>query len=187
MKLARLYAIGLTLLGVFLLVVTPPTPTNRIVGWLTVAFFGVGTLILFTRRPSLESTPQRGRAVFHAMIPDDITVERETDIDAELDEYWVHSSATQPLLHVDAVRWKEPAEYQWSVSVVLAELAQGSESAPILDLAIDDALAATAQVVEVHRDDTETWVVSGSPRGEDLVRNVGAAVTSSLPRVVDDL
>jgi len=177
-----LCSFAMTVAGVCFLVVLQPKPSDRIIGWLVTLFFGLGTIAIFFRM--LWPLSAQSRSQFHSSVPDDIRIEQLSPEDEEIEEAWEHSSATQPLLSVDACKWKKLEHYQWHVSVYLAEFARDPRAVKILDPAIFEALKNTRNVVDVQRMDTEVWIVSGDPSGRDLVANAGAALAKFIPSIV---
>jgi hypothetical protein len=155
---------------------------GKAIGALLLVFgcFGVVAIVIgMMRGPTQES-----RFRFHTRIPGDIHVQCIPPSDNEFEEVWTHYSPTQPLLSVDAAKWREVSEYRWQVSVCLAEFVRDPLIEQILDPAIYDALRKTANVEDVQREDTEVWIVSGEPSGRELVMSVGAAIANCIPSVV---
>jgi hypothetical protein len=97
---------------------------------------------------------------------DDVTTESWDRMTDEPDIRWVTASfvATSQL---------------WDVDVAVMEFVRRGDP-PYEDLrrAIEDALASVAGVEGVWREDTEVWLVGGSPSGRELV--------AAVARVVDD-
>lgn len=175
-------AVAFAALGIFTIIIDTRSIVGIAVGALTLAFglFGVVVIAIGMVRGST----QQPRFRFHTRIPPDIQVRCIPPADEEIEEQWEHYSPTQPLLSIDATKSKEASEYRWQVGVYLAEFARDLESEPILVPAIYEALKNTAKVVDVRREDTEVWVVSGEPSGRELVVNAGAAVAKCIPLIV---
>lgn len=150
------------------------------IGVISLVFGLIGVVAIaihMIRGPSQKSS-------FHTRIPADIHVQCFPPADEEIEEEWLHSSPTQPLLSVDATKWKEVSEYRWKVSIYLAGFVRNSGSDQILAPAIYEALKNTTNVLDVQREDTEVWLVSGEPKGRDLVVNAGAALAKCIPLIV---
>jgi len=176
-------SIAFAVAGALSLVFTDLSLVARIMVWAVIIFFGLGAIVIairIARQPFCKPA-------YHPTIPKNIKVEQLVPADEEVEEQWSHSSPTQPLLDISASKWKEVSEYRWKINVYLAALAPDGESAQILDLPIYQALKSTKNVVDVCRDDTEVWIVSGDPNGKDLVTNVGAALGQCIPSIVPRL
>jgi hypothetical protein len=122
--------------------------------------------------------------VLPSTVPDDISIEQVPPEDEEIEDEWVHASPTQPALFVIASKWKEDSEYPWGVGVAVADLVREPSAEKILSAAIHQALMKTVGVVDVQREDADSWIVSGEPSGHDLVANVGKAVVQCIPTIV---
>ncbi|MFN9715354.1 MAG: STM3941 family protein [Planctomycetota bacterium] len=122
--------------------------------------------------------------VLPSTVPDDISIEQVPPEDEEIEDEWVHASPTQPALFVIASKWKEDSEYPWGVGVTVADLVREPSAEKILSAAIHQALMKTVGVVDVQREDADSWIVSGEPSGHDLVANVGKAVVQCIPTII---
>lgn len=87
-------------------------------------------------------------------------------------------------LFVIASKWKEDSEYPWGVGVAVADLVREPSAEKILSAAIHQALMKTVGVVDVQREDADSWIVSGEPSGHDLVANEGKAVVQCIPTII---
>ena len=175
-----LSSLGFVVFGILIIAIDTRSSLGVAIGALNIAFglFGfVAISIGILRGPSQSSH-------FHTRIPSDIIVQRIPPADEEIEEVWLHSSPTQPLLSVEATKEKEVSEYRWRIEVHLAEFTRDPGSDQILAPATYEALKNTANVLEVQREDTEAWIVSGNPSGRELVENVGAALAKCIPSVV---
>ena len=79
---------------------------------------------------------------------------------------------------VSASKWIEVDEFQWQVTFGAGELIREEPFVTYLNKKIALALSSVDGVIESYHEDTEKYVISGQPRGEDLVRNVSVAVDS---------
>ena len=175
-----LAAAAFAVFGILIMAIDARDWLGMAIGALSLAFgcFGVVAIVI----GMVRGRTQESR--FHTRIPGDIHVQCIPPADEEIEEVWEHYSPTQPLLSVEATKWKEVSEYRWQVGVYLAEFARDPGSEQILDSAIYEALKNTADVVAVQREDTEVWVVAGEPSGRDLVVNAGAASAKCIPSIV---
>ena len=175
-----LAAAAFAVFGILIMAIDARDWLGMAIGALSLAFgcFGVVAIVI----GMVRGRTQESR--FHTRIPGDIHVQCIPPSDDEIEEEWLHSSPTQPLLSVSAAKWREVSEYRWEVGVYLAEFARDPGSEQILDPAIYEALKNTANVVAVQRGDTEVWLVAGEPSGRDLVVNAGAALAKCIPSIV---
>ena len=181
LKRALLGAAAFVLVGIVL--VNSPVAPAKVAGWLAIVVFGGGGIAAAVA--VLRGRPAGREAA--AMLVDHVTVEQLEPVEDEILEEWVHSSESRPFLNVSALKWRDESEFPWKVSVHLAELAREEPSVTLLDDAIFEALSDTANVTGVVRDDTEVWLVAGSPSGEDLVRNAGKVLAVCGPVIVSQL
>lgn len=174
-------SIAFTVVGVLILIFANPPLIMQLITWVMILFFGLGSFMIAIR------IHRHSQPAFRATIPKDIKIQQLVPADEEIEEEWMHSSPSQPLLSVNASKWKEISEYRWQLNIYLATLARDSVSAKILDEAVFQALKSTRNVVDVCREDTEVWVISGEPNGKDLVKNAGTAVANCIPSIVPQL
>ncbi len=173
-------AIAFAVGGALVLLSSDLSLIATIIAWAAIIFFGGGAIVIAVRFARLSVNDPK----LHSAIPTDTKIEQLEPGDTEIEERWSHSSSTQPLLSVTAVKWKEISEYRWQVSAYFPTVAPDPKSAEILDLPMYEALKSTKGVVDVGRDDTEVWVVAGEPGGRELVANAGGALAKCIPKNV---
>lgn len=108
-----------------------------------------------------------------------IEVERVEPADDQLAEEWIRKTHQDDIQGVGASRWKEGGDWPWQVEIWVAEFLREEPLQSELFEGVGEALRGVAGVTDVVHEDRETWVVAGTPRGEDLVR-AGAGVVDRL-------
>jgi hypothetical protein len=116
----------------------------------------------------------------------DIDVVRLELADDEISEAW-ERAGLEPgwdalLRGAGACYWPGDDPY-WQVSVSMAEFVREEPLQSEMSTAVQGALMIVPGVTDAAREDTETWVVWGTPSGEQLVRAVAAAVDPLVLRV----
>lgn len=111
------------------------------------------------------------------LFPEGVDVQQKESIDSEVLESWVricHKNHAQ-FHSVDAVR-VDDEEFPWYVYFSAGEFIREEPYVSILNNAIARSLSSVEGVEEAFHEDTEKYVISGSPQGEDLVRTVSEAI-----------
>jgi hypothetical protein len=111
-----------------------------------------------------------------------IEVTRQEPLDEEIAEDWTRQTNEPTLRGVGSSRWAEDEAWPWVVSVSVMEFVRTEPLESEIASAIMSALASVPNVLEVHRDDRETWVIAGKPDGAALVRAVAVVVDTFAPR-----
>ncbi len=115
----------------------------------------------------------------------DIDVVRVEPADDETSEEWERAGLgpgwDELLRGAGACCWPGDDPY-WQVWVSMAEFVREEPLQSEMSTAVQGALMIVPGVTDAAREDTETWVVWGTPSGEQLVRAVATAVDPLVPR-----
>jgi hypothetical protein len=101
--------------------------------------------------------------------------------DDQYDEAWERVTDEPDILSVDAA--KLAGEPSWQVGIAVAEFMRGEPLAVEFRQRIAAALSAVAGVQRVDEEDTEVWLVTGSPSGEALIQAAAAVLDDMAPRL----
>jgi hypothetical protein len=113
--------------------------------------------------------------------PDDV-IRNVSVHDEEVLEEWQRSTAEPAIRNVYATKVSQTG-WSWQVSFGILEFVREDPLRGELLMAITDELTGLDGVDQVAQDDTEVFVVRGSPTGEDLVRAAGRAVDALSGRL----
>ena len=95
--------------------------------------------------------------------------------DSEILREWERVTDDDEILGVSVSLGREP-EWKWQVCVAVAEFVRDEPLESNFSNRITLALGRVKGVKEVIREDREVWLVDGEPDGEELVREVSAAL-----------
>jgi len=175
--------LAFTILGFYLL--NSETVFHKIVGSLTVLFFGLGGLGLLWSHgqkstPGTTQSTSIGDPVFYLNI-ESVSVAQVDIDDDEVLEFWKRSCA-------GIANWMQDVSVQksdhdiwcWSVTVGAGEFVRQPSDNALLHDAIVRAVMKVPGTRDVAREDNEVWLVSGNISGDALVRYTSVGLDSFL-------
>lgn len=162
-------------IGIFLL------NKNAMVAWATILFFGFGVAVLgYQLITQYRFSSQREKTVA-LTFPQQIVIEKIVSVDVEILEEWVRkcNKEYQPFHGVNAVKI-EDTNFQWYVYFSAGELIRNAPFEAVLSESIYTSLSEIDGVKEVHREDTEVFIVDGDVCGEVLVETAAKAIDTFM-------
>ncbi len=112
-----------------------------------------------------------------AQFPEEVSVESVVPADEEILEEWIRNlhKAHSQFHSVNAIR-VDDQNFPWYVYFGAGEFIREEPFVNDLNESIVKALLNVERVTQAFHEDTEKYVISGNPSGEDLVRQVSEAI-----------
>ncbi|GAA0409059.1 hypothetical protein GCM10009133_17000 [Cocleimonas flava] len=161
--------------GIFLLNQTGLVP--KVIGVLSVLFFGGGALLLIWRNyMQRQKQKEDARPCICASSIGDVMVEKQNVNDDEVLEVWerVGTNLNKSLQGISAIK-SIGDEFEWSVMVSSGEFFRSGDVATAFNNEIYQSLAKVPGVKTVVHEDNEYWAVDGDCHGKALVEAASLA------------
>ena len=154
--------------GLALFALSRPTLFPQIIGSVALLFFGFGLVVLTRELFRKPVIPRPIRIVVAESI--DVSCGENPEEDEVISECWRADDMAQPDYQmVNAVlhNWDE---FAWQVYFAAPCLIREDPFALEMERCLNQALGKVPGVKKVMREDTEKWIVDGSPDGVELVK-----------------
>ena len=156
---------------------------HKVMSYLNIGFFGIGiialTIQLLTNLRSMSFSDERD-----VKFPTQIEIEQVTPSDNEILEEWLRVSVKDfdrgLDLHGVYASKVDDAEFPWYVSFGAGEFIREEPFASTLYEAVGNAIEKVEGVRKTYHEDTEKFIVAGSPSGYDLVYSVSDAIDNYM-------
>ncbi len=172
---AILGSLTFTVIGILLLNQAGFVP--KVIGALSVVFFGGGALLLIWRNYSeRQKQKESARPCLCASSIDEVLVEIKEVDDDEVIEVSVRVGANlyESLQDVSAIKSISP-EFAWAVMISSGEFFRSGKVATVLNNEIYQSLTNVSGVKTVVHEDNEYWAIDGECDGKALVQAAALA------------